>query len=169
MTVSVLILATALAAQDDWRPPTPLDWLHGTWIYRVSGGRADGILRREHWQPDDWSGTHVRVDEVRGGFRGEVMPLASGRILEDNGGYSLSHRMQGATGGEPASYRSVCVGEREAEFMTDEAVEPQRIVFRRTATSLVVTHSRRDGGGARSWHMLSEASAADPRACDNGA
>lgn len=169
MTISILILATALAAQDDWRPSTPLNWLHGTWICRVSGGGADGIFRREHWQPDDWSGTHVRVDDVRGGVRGEALPLASGRILEDNGGYWLSHRMQGATGGAPASYRSVRVGEREAEFVTEEDVEPQRIAFRRTATSLVVTHSRRDGSGARSWHMRVEANAAGARSCDRGA
>ena len=169
MTLSILILATALAGQDDWRPPTPLNWLHGTWICRMSGEAADAILRREHWQPDDWSGTHVRVDEVGGGVRGEVLPLASGRILEGNGGYTLSHRIQGATGGGPASYRSVRVGEREAEFVTDEGVEPQRIAFRRTATSLIVTHSRRDGSGARSWHMRSEADAAGPRPCDSGA
>ncbi|MGQ0588388.1 MAG: hypothetical protein ACT4N8_02490, partial [Sphingosinicella sp.] len=97
MTVSVLILAAALAAQDDWRLPTPLNWLHGTWICRVSGTGADAILRREHWQPDDWFGTHVEVDEVRSGVRVGEQPLAFGRILELNRGFSLSHRMRGAS------------------------------------------------------------------------
>lgn len=163
MAISALVLATLLAARQDGAE-SPLDWLHGTWVCRLAGTGAGAVLRREHWQGDGWSGTHVRVDEVRAGPGGEALPLSSGRILADNGGFSLLHRMQGASTGAPASYRSVRVGAREAEFVTDEAVAPQRIVYRRTGTALTVTHSRRDGSGARSWRMLPEGSG--HRGCD---
>ncbi|MGE0178357.1 MAG: hypothetical protein AB7O91_00880 [Sphingomonas sp.] len=169
MTLSALILATALAAQDsEWRPPTPLDWLHGSWSCRVSGAGATALLHRERWQPDDWSGTHVLVDEVRGGVRVGAQPLANGRILGRGDDFVLTHRMRGASSPTPAIYHSVRVGERAVEFVTDEAVSPQRIVYRRTATALVVTHSRRDGGAARTWRMLSEDDSAGDRACDGG-
>ncbi len=168
MAISTLILATLLSSgQDDWRPPTPLNWLHGTWVCRVSGTGAGAILRREHWQPDDWSGTHGEVEEVRGGVRVGEQALAFGRILDRReGGFWLSHRMRGAGGGAPTSYASVRVGDREVEFMTDEAVEPRRIRFRRTASSLIVTHMRRDGSGARSWHMRPEGVRGGYRGCD---
>src|SRR5690606_31238140 len=136
----------------------------GTWTCRVSGAGESAVLRREVWAGDDWSGTHVLVEERRAGS--ETLQLASGRILADDGGYSLSYRMRGSGRGAPASYRSGQAGEREAAFVTEEAVEPQRIAYRRTATTLVVTHARRDGSGARSWHMRLEGEAGGPRGCD---
>lgn len=148
MTLTMLMtLAAAMfdGTQGEHNLPS---WLAGDWACRGQLPTGSPIWRTEMWERDDWSGLtgSVRVGQRRAGSTRAEISL--GRILDVGEGLVLSFSVGS---GPSREFRAIEAGENVIVFEADDGGAPERITYRRVLAALTVTHSRRDGGEARSW------------------